>query len=270
MDTAPTLDAPHLAMTTLTTCQDPHRLLVLVPGLGTDVASAWAPVAPKLTPDVWAVGLDLPGHGLSGPWTDAPETPSMQLLAAAVLDSLDRLRQQQPALRDIPVRLAGTSLAGGLALEVATIGGDALESAVVIAGLPRFGTEEAWRDRARQVLDDGTTSLVEPTRQRWFSPEFRTAAPGAVDDVMASLRAADDVTYAALCSVLSRFDLRDRLSRIRTPVHLVAGELDEVAAPAMMREAAEALPEAQFTMIDGVAHQIAVEQPQQIAALLST
>ncbi|GAA1187979.1 alpha/beta fold hydrolase [Nesterenkonia xinjiangensis] len=261
--------APILTTTTLRTCEDPHRLLILVPGLGTDVASTWAHVSPKLAPGVLAVGLDLPGHGLSAPWTDAPKAPTMRLLAEAVVDSLERLREQRPSLRGIPARLAGTSLSGGLALELAAFHSDALEATAVIGGLPRFGTAELWQQRAQQVLDDGTAALVEPTLGRWFSPGFRTAAPEAVEAVMASLRAADNASYAVLCSVLSRFDLRTQLSEIRTPVHLVAGELDEVAAPALLREVAETVPDAEFTMVEGVAHQIAVERPRQIAALLS-
>lgn len=261
--------APSLEATPLRVAEHPRMLLVLIPGLGTDVDSAWAEAAALLPADLWAVGLDLPGHGRSAPWTDAPAAPSMPLLARAVVDAVTRLRGSHPQLEGVPVRVAGTSLAGGLALELASAPGEVVDSAVVVGGLPRFGTAQGWRDRARQVLDDGTAALVEGTLPRWFSAEFRTAAPETVKQVMAALRAADDSSYAALCTVLSGFDAHGRLARIHLPVHLVAGERDPVAPVEEMRTAAEQIPKARLTVIDGVAHQIAVERPHRVAELLS-
>ncbi|MDS2173876.1 alpha/beta fold hydrolase [Nesterenkonia sp. CL21] len=262
--------APALEATSLRETENPRLLLVLVPGLGTDVASTWRAAAAHLPEDVWAVGLDLPGHGRSAPWTDAPATPSMPQLARAVVDAVQRLRSTHPRLEHSPLRVAGTSLAGGLTLQLAAEHGAVVDSATVFGGLPRFGTAEAWRDRARQVLDDGTEALTEGSMPRWFSPAFRASAPEAVHAVMASLRAADDSSYAALCTVLSGFDLRKELPAISTPVHLVAGELDPVAPPEEIRAAAEAIPGARLTVVDGVAHQIAVERPQKAAELLSS
>lgn len=262
--------APALEATSLRETENPRLLLVLVPGLGTDVASTWRAAAAHLPEDVWAVGLDLPGHGRSAPWTDAPATPSMPQLARAAVDAVEGLRRSRPHLAEVPLRVAGTSLAGGLALQLAATHGDVVDSTVVLGGLPRFGTAEAWRDRAQQVLDDGTAALVEGTVPRWFSPGFRAASPEAVEAVMASLRAADSPSYAALCTVLSGFDLRAELPAISTPVHLVAGEVDPVAPPEEVHATAEAIPGARLTVVDGVAHQIAVERPQQVAQLLSS
>ncbi|WP_139827701.1 hypothetical protein [Nesterenkonia sp. PF2B19] len=103
--------APALEATSLRETENPRLLLVLVPGLGTDVASTWGAAAAHLPEDVWAVGLDLPGHGRSAPWTDAPATPSMPQLARAVVDAVQRLRSTAPAPGAQPAA-GGRHLAG--------------------------------------------------------------------------------------------------------------------------------------------------------------
>lgn len=259
---------PTLTVTELTSPAAPQRVLVLVPGLGTDLRSTWSRLTPHLDPGTHALGIELPGHGASAPWDPAPEAPAMEHLAEGVIRAVHRFRAGRPDLAEVPVHLAGISLAGGLALQLAIDHQDVFTSTVVVCSAAIIGEPQAWRDRAALVLEEGTGTLSEGSAQRWFAPGFRESDPGTTGLALAALRETDDASYAALCSVLSRFDVRDRLSEVSVPVLVVSGEHDPVTPPTDGAAVASAMPHGRAEVVTGVSHQAPTERPAEVAALM--
>lgn len=106
--------------------------LVLLHGLGSS-RRAWAPVMPALAAHFEVVAIDLPGFGDSPPLpTDVEPTP--RALASAVADTLDELRLAGPP------HVAGNSLGGWVALELAAIR--------PLASLTLLSPAGLWRDAA--------------------------------------------------------------------------------------------------------------------------
>ncbi|MDQ4040208.1 MAG: alpha/beta fold hydrolase, partial [Actinomycetota bacterium] len=86
--------------------------LVLIHGIGSQ-RQVWGPVMDRLTPQREVVALDLPGFGDSPVAPDAELTPAGHARYVAAL--LDELGLKRP-------HVAGNSLGGGVALELARMG----------------------------------------------------------------------------------------------------------------------------------------------------
>lgn len=259
------MTSPHLTVTDLQAPADPTRLVVLTPGLGTDLASTWASVVPELPKSWRVIGVDLPGHGESAPWTDAPLEPLMSDLACSVVEAVLRTMDEQPHLRGLPVHFAGISLAGGLALQLAQDHSATFTSVACVCSGPRFGTPEAWLERAEIVRLRGTAELREGSLSRWFSAETLIERPEEVDAMLRSLTETDEESYALLCEVLADFDLSEHLETLGSPVLVLSGAQDSVSPPEAGRLVSEAVLGARQHVIPGVAHQAPMEAPEEVA-----
>src|SRR5699024_936086 len=109
-----------------TTPTSEARVRVVLPPLGTSVGDPPQQAATELaqlSPESTVIGIDLPGHGRSGP-IDVPAgstvAPRMTVreLAEAVLSTLDRVLPDAAA-PGTPVDLAGDSIGGAIALQLA-------------------------------------------------------------------------------------------------------------------------------------------------------
>ncbi len=89
------------------------RPLVLLHGIGMSSA-AWAPVLDLLAAQRRVLAFDLPGFGRSAP-LPAGTSPTPRALAQAVVDALAAKGIEEP------VDVAGNSLGGGIALEMAVM-----------------------------------------------------------------------------------------------------------------------------------------------------
>jgi pimeloyl-ACP methyl ester carboxylesterase len=105
--------------------------LVLVHALGSSRA-AWDPVVGRLAEQFDVIAVDLPGCGESAPLPPGDE-PHPARLAAAVAELLDELAIERP-------HLAGNSLGGWVALELAQLRPVASLALLAPAGLWRGGT----------------------------------------------------------------------------------------------------------------------------------
>jgi pimeloyl-ACP methyl ester carboxylesterase len=104
--------------------------LLLLHGVGA-IWRAWSPVLPYLEPHHDVIVPTLAGHG-GGPPLDADVAPSVQALADAIEDELDRLELQE-------VHIAGNSLGGWLGMELARRGR--------ARSLVLFSPAGAWRSQ---------------------------------------------------------------------------------------------------------------------------
>jgi proline iminopeptidase len=66
---------------------------------------------------------------------------------------------------------------------------------------------------------------------------------------------------------LRGYDRTSRLHELRLPVLLLAGEYDE-ARPETIREFAGLIPGARFQLVEGAAHSITLDQPEQVVSLV--
>lgn len=164
--------------------------------------------------------------------------------------------------------VAGDSVGGAIALQMALSYPDVVEAAGVFCSGAKIGTAESWEERAAFVEEAGTPTMVEGSAQRWFAPGFMEAQPVVSTELLHSLQGADRYSYAAVCRALAAFDVRDRLAGVRVPVLAVAGEHDQPTPPESLKAIADGVPHGRFDVVSDAAHLVPAEAPERTAELL--
>jgi len=126
-----------------------------------------------------------------------------------------------------------------------------------------------WQDRAALVRAEGTTPVVEPTLELWFSAEAREAGAQVVDTVRGLLLATDPEGYARACEALQTADTSELLASIRATTLVVCGEYDAPAFTAAAPRLADTVPNGRLVWLPGARHAGALEQPEAFAGLLA-
>ena len=251
---------PELAVIRLASPETADALLLAGAGLGTSAEALWARAAARMPAGVEVLGVDLPGHGRSPRATDGF---SMADLARTVRDLAARWG------RGRPVWYAGVSLAGAIAIELATDPGPILAVAA-LAAAATIGTPEGWHERADLVRRAGTPVLVTGSAERWFAPGFIDRDPSTANRLLLSLSDADSASYALCCEALAAFDAGPRLHTVSVPLLLGPGADDVVVSVAQARATAAAAPGAVVHVFDRCAHQAPAEVPTTVAEVLDS
>jgi 3-oxoadipate enol-lactonase len=233
---------------------DGAPLIVLGPSLGTSTL-LWDGAAALLGASFRVTAWDLPGHGQS---PAAREPFTVAELADAVVRLLDALGEQR-------VYYAGVSLGGAVGLELALRHPGRLIALADVCSAAKFGSAQAWHERAAQVRAQGTAALVVQSAQRWFAPGSIERHPVVSGRLLHALRDADDESYALCCEALAGFDVRDRLREIRVPVRVLWGEHDPVISREAALEVADGVRDGALVPIPDAAHLAPAEQPEVVA-----
>jgi 3-oxoadipate enol-lactonase/4-carboxymuconolactone decarboxylase len=249
--------------------------VVMIPSLGTAVRSLAACVS-ALAEAATVVVVDLPGHGRSpaiatprdgaGPVAGSTEDATDGAVDVAdIADAVYRLTQE---LGVTTFAVAGVSLGGAVGLELALRRPEAVTSLAVICSAARIGGPAGWRDRARAVRAQGTSSLVEASVRRWFAPGFVETQPELVGAMLHDLATIDDESYARCCEALATFDATERVRHLVCPTLVMAGEYDAVVPPVDAVALAETVPRGRVTVVRDAGHLAPTEKPLECAAAL--
>lgn len=248
---------PQLKATFLAGSED-LPLLVVLPSLGTAAAVLWRETAALLAGQFRVLAVDLPGHGAS---PAATGDLTMAALAAAVRAAVAPFAAGQKFL------CAGVSIGGAITLQLAKESPELLSGAVVLNSAAKIGSTAAWSERADLVQREGTRVLRAGSEARWFAPGF---APCPIsEELLATLNAADAGSYAALCTALALFDLRQDLPALALPMLVIGGIADLATPPADQQAIAAAVPGARAEILADVAHLAPAEKPQAVAELIA-
>ena len=229
--------------------------LALLHGWGMH-GGVWASVRDALAAHFRVHVVDLPGYGMS----PMCEPYTAHGIARAVADAL-------------PPRahVAGWSLGGQVALQMALLTPARIEKLVLIGTTPCFRARADWphglSDAALAEFSRGIEQDYEGTLKRFLSLQARSGE--AAREVIANLRAtlfargrpAQDTLRAGL-KILSDLDLREKASAIAHPALILHGSHDTLTPAAAGAWLAQALPHATLEMIQGAAHAPFLSHPR--------
>lgn len=232
--------------------------LLLGHSLGTS-ALLWEEAGAELEQTHRVIRWELPGHGAAKP-ARAPYT--VEQVAASVITHLDLAGIER-------VRCAGVSFGGTVSLELARAYPGRIAASAVISTGARTDEPSAWLARAEAVRREGTTSLVQGSRHRWFSPATRDTSPDRVRALLDVLERTDDESYARTCESLATYDVSDRLHEVSPPVLAVWGAQDVLVPEPKLREIADGVRDGRAVGLADAAHAGPFEQPQQTVELLT-
>jgi 3-oxoadipate enol-lactonase len=201
--------------------------------------------------------IDGPGHGASGP---ASGPFSMAECAQAVAQVLDKAGVQRAAV-------VGTSWGGLVAGEFA-LAYPRRSVGIAMLNTPFYVAPEGpgFADRfivwgARWM--PGNSLYRNGVERAFFLPATRERGGPVLEAFAQQLRDADGAALsAAVASVLIHRDaLAPKLPRINTPALVIAGAQDGMYPMALMRSAAESLPQGELVVVES-GHIAVVDAPQ--------
>jgi pimeloyl-ACP methyl ester carboxylesterase len=215
--------------------------------------SVWDGVVEAL-PGIHAIAVDQRGSGASngarGPY-------SVERLAADLYDLIETLGIAS-------VVVAGHSMGGTVALRFAVDYPEALRALVLVAPVPASGGGYSEKGAAYLRATAGDPVAV----RKWLTRTLSAEHDGAILDRLSAVAAAT-TREAALESFASWgfADFADATRRIEIPALVVAPEHD--AAESVECNVAQLLRNAQYAVLANGAHYAIVEQPEEIAELIS-
>ncbi|MHA3704007.1 bifunctional 3-oxoadipate enol-lactonase/4-carboxymuconolactone decarboxylase PcaDC [Jatrophihabitans sp. YIM 134969] len=253
------MSTPRLSLVPLSATADARPLLVLGPSIGTTARTLWGRCAVLLSARFEIVGFDLPGHG------DQPPVTS----SWSIDDLADAVVEAAAAHRPGPFHYAGDSIGGAVGLTLAVHHPGSLLTATLACTGAVIGTPEGWKERAAAVRAHGMAPQVKLSAGRWFAPGFREREPRRAQALLDALAATDQESFALACEALGRYDVRDRLPGVRTPLTLIGGTHDVPTPLAGLRSIEQQVPGSRLVELD-VGHQAPAESPAAVAALIAT
>jgi 3-oxoadipate enol-lactonase len=237
---------------------DDAPVVVFINSLGTDFR-IWLPLIDELTAN-WSILLyDKRGHGLS----DRGKTPYTIEEHADDLIGLCRHVGIKKAV------FVGLSV-GGLIVQSLYARKPELVRKIVLSNTAhKIGTAEMWATRIAAVEKDGIEALADGVLERWFTPDFRARRKTDLAGYRNMLVRQDAIGYAATCGAIRDADFTETVSGIKVPVLCIGGDKDGATPPDLIKTTASMIPGARVEIIDSCGHIPCVEQPEELAELLT-
>jgi len=238
--------------------------LLLLNGIAMSAAS-WRPVAEPLMERFTVIRCDLQGQLMSpgAPPEDVGEH------VGDVIDVLDHLGIES-------VDILSTSFGGAVGALLAARHPERVRSLLSVASADGFTEVMAdevrrWRAGVVESLDGGDrghlSDVLEPVV---YSPAYIEAHREERKLRRAQIAALPEQWFRDLVGLLDSadsFSLADELDSIRCPTLIVAAELDGFIPLDRCRGLAEAIPGADFKIIEGAGHAVVVENPSAVIDL---
>jgi 3-oxoadipate enol-lactonase len=170
------------------------------------------------------------------------------------------------AIGVVQVVACGHSMGGYVALDLVRRYRSRVAGLILIATRAEADSDEARRgrdDSAARAAASGAAAIADAMLPRLFAPESLTRIPGTVAEVRAGILATPvPGILAALVALRDRPDSRSLLASLGDiPTLVVAGAADTITPPQGMRAMAEAIPGAEYVLVQGAGHLPPLERP---------
>lgn len=234
--------------------------VTFVTGIANDVAMWDGQIAP-LAQDFHILRYDLRGHGQSEATAGDYSFP---MLMGDLLGLWDALNIERSSL-------VGLGLGGALAIGMGVHHSDRLDRLVPCCCRAVMTPDFAamWPKFVETVKKNGMEGMVEPTVQRWFTDDFKSAHPDVLDGIRHMIRATNPVGYYGCIAAFLTLDFSGGLDRIAVPTCFVSGADDHLGGPPdIMAGLAAAVPGAEHISVPRAAHIANIQNAKDFNAIL--
>jgi 3-oxoadipate enol-lactonase len=220
----------------------------------------WDDMVAALEGDFRILRYDHRGHGGSeavpGPYT----FPMIVADAIAIWDAL--------GIEDS--HWVGLSIGGMMGYGMAIHHGARIKSLVACDARPDAPPDYAayFQYRIDTAREKGMAGLVEPSIERWFTPEFRAKNPPILEKLREMIRTTNPVGHEGCCEALKTLGYGPDLHRIAVPTLVLGGAADKGAPPDVLADAAARIPGAEHRVLPGAGHITPMECPDALRAAL--
>ena len=223
-----------------------ERWVTFVTGIANDL-SMWDGQVAALGGDFNVLRYDLRGHG-GTPASGGAYT--IELLASDLAALLDQLNIRRTSV-------IGLGLGGAIAQAFAIAHPDRVDKLMPCCCRARMVPDFAamWHKLRETVSTNGLESIVEPTAQRWFSEDFKSRHPEALEKIRKMIRGTTQEGYMGVTAAFLGLDVEAELGSIKAPTLYVSGAEDKLGGPpALMEGLAGKVKGARHVSVPNAAH----------------
>lgn len=227
--------------------------------------SMWFGVANELRTNYRTILVDPPGHGRSAALGRPFDFASCARCIVEILDALEIKR----------THYVGNSWGAMIGGTFASTYSDRVGAAVLMNGTASAaGFGQRVQFYIMIALSRVLGGMRGPLRARavsnFLGPTSLLSRPEVVAAVYAAIDAVDmrSSRWAVESIVLRRPDQHALLTRITTPVLVVAGKEDRTFPVIETKAMADSIPNARFVLMPGAAHLVGLECPREVAAMI--
>jgi pimeloyl-ACP methyl ester carboxylesterase len=202
------------------------------------------------------VAWDQPGYGGTAP----VEPYTFERVAEAL-----RRQIEEPAV------LVGHSMGGMVAQEIYARFPDRVRALALTFTSSAFPAGSGFAHQfvaARTGPLDQGKSMAEIAAGLMPTMRGTKSDPAGVELARRTMAAVPPDTYRKAVHLLTTFDRRENLPKIRVPTLLVAGSDDQVAPPAVLEKMSKRIPGAQYVLLEGCGHLGPMDQPDAFNTVL--
>jgi len=219
----------------------------------------WGLQLPLLAQHYRVLSYDMRGHGQSdATGEDLTRGYTLEQMADDVVNLVAKLGHSR-------FHFVGLSIGSMIGQVLAIRHRKALDRLVLCCagtGKANADQQKMWDDRVDAIAKNGVASQVDSTLGRWFSPEFRAAAPQTTNWIADLIRATEPSGYVGAALAIKRMDVpQAELETLRLPTLCIAGEKDPGATVQAVTTLRDRIQGARLTVIEGGYHLCNVEKP---------
>lgn len=230
--------------------------LLMVHGIGARKTS-WGPLTQHLKNDFTCIAYDLRGHG-DTPKGDGPF-------------GLDELVEDLEALRARlgieKAHIIGHSLGGMIGPAYARAHPDRVISLGLLS-TAAFRTEDDSK-KVKSVVtamrEKGIGPVLQTLADRWFTDKFQAEQPERIEARKAQVVATDPDVFLNVFDIYAETEMSPWLHEVAAPSLVLTGELDGGCNPRLNRQIADAMPNSELVILDGLKHAILIESTERVA-----
>lgn len=215
----------------------------------------WAPQIQALKSDFRILAMDTRGHGKS----EAPVGEyTLEELASDARELLNKLEIERP-------HWVGLSMGGMIGMTYAIEKPNSFASLVLCDTTSRIPETlySTWQSRIDSARNNGMSSMVAGTLERWFTDEFRSEPRPELNFVTNLIESTPVTGFIGCCHAIPKINCTDRLHEIQEPIKIIVGEQDAGTPVSMSEEIHSAAPGSELKIINGASHLSNLEKPQE-------
>lgn len=163
-------------------------------------------------------------------------------------------------LQDVTV--VGNSIGGWIAAEMAIRGSSRVGAYVILDGV---GIDV----EGHPIVDFFSLTPAEVAQHSYYDPERFGLDPSQLPPAALETLTANRATLSVYGANMADTSLRPRLARVSAPVLVAWGEADRIADTDYGRVYAEAIPEAEFVLMERAGHLPQIETPEALLEVLT-
>ncbi len=218
----------------------------------------WMPVAERLESRYQVILMECRGTGQS---EHTPEGYTLEQYAADVVGMLDHLGLEK-------VSFAGHSMGGGIGYLLALEHRDRLERLILVAPIPAEGVGKITPELREQRMAERRRGDREAILSRYRLMQFREDVETEewFTDRAEHILSVSDGHFERGAESMRDLDVAHRLQEITTPALMIAGAVDSLLQANLVDFMS--LPNATLEVLSRAGHEVAVHEPDRVAAAI--